>query len=46
MPESESNIIFYNTIDGKAPFALYAKNGKILLNPKRWRYFLSPRLPM
>ena len=32
MTESESNIIIYNTIDGKASVALYAKDGKIWLN--------------
>lgn len=35
MPESESNIIIYNTIDGKASVALYAKDGKIWLNQKQ-----------
>ena len=32
MPNTESNIIIYNTIDGKASVALYAKDGKIWLN--------------
>ena len=32
MSESESNIIIYNTLDGKAAVALYAKDGKIWLN--------------
>lgn len=32
MPDTESNIIIYNTIDGKASVALYAKDGKIWLN--------------
>ena len=35
MPESESNIIIYNPIDGKASVALYAKDGKIWLNQKQ-----------
>lgn len=35
MPESESNIIIYNTIDGKASVALYAKDGNIWLNQKQ-----------
>jgi len=35
MPESESNIIIYITIDGKASVALYAKDGKIWLNQKQ-----------
>lgn len=32
MPNSESNIIIYNTLDGKAAVALYAVDGKIWLN--------------
>lgn len=32
MPDTESNIIIYNTIDGKASVALYAKDGRIWLN--------------
>lgn len=32
MPDTESNIIIYNTIDCKASVALYAKDGKIWLN--------------
>ena len=32
MSDTESNIIIYNTIDGKASVALYAKDGKIWLN--------------
>lgn len=32
MPNTESNIIIYNSIDGKASVALYAKDGKIWLN--------------
>lgn len=32
MPNEQSNIIIYNTIDGKAAVALYAKDGKIWLN--------------
>ena len=35
MPDTESNIIIYNTIDGKASVALYAKDGKICLNQKQ-----------
>lgn len=30
--QNEQNIIIYNTIDGKAAVALYAKDGKIWLN--------------
>ena len=32
MPDTQSNIIIYNTLDGKASVALYAKDGKIWLN--------------
>ncbi len=32
---SQSNIIIYNTVDGKASVALYAKDGKIWLNQKQ-----------
>lgn len=35
MPNTESNIIIYNSIDGKASVALYAKDGKIWLNQKQ-----------
>jgi len=35
MSDTESNIIIYNTIDGKASVALYAKDGKIWLNQKQ-----------
>ena len=35
MPEQSSNIIIYNTIDGKASVALYAKDGKIWLNQQQ-----------
>ena len=31
-PNDQSNIIIYNTIDGKAAVALYAKDGRIWLN--------------
>lgn len=33
MPNQPSNIIIYNTADGKASVALYAKNGSIWLKP-------------
>ena len=35
IPNEQSNIIIYNTIDGKASVALYAKDGKIWLNQKQ-----------
>ena len=43
MPDTESNIIIYNTIDGKASVALYAKDGKIWLNQKQMAELLPPR---
>lgn len=33
--QNEQNIIIYNTIDGKASVALYAKDGKIWLNQQQ-----------
>ncbi|MDY6327532.1 MAG: virulence RhuM family protein [Bacteroidales bacterium] len=33
--DNQSNIIIYNTLDGKASVALYAKDGKIWLNQKQ-----------
>lgn len=35
MPNNESNIIIYNTPDGKASVALYTRDGKIWLNQKQ-----------
>ncbi|MBQ7550028.1 MAG: virulence RhuM family protein [Bacteroidales bacterium] len=35
IPNDQSNIIIYNTIDGKAAVALYAKDGKVWLNQKQ-----------
>ena len=35
MTEQTPNIIIYNTIDGKASVALYAKDGKIWLNQQQ-----------
>ena len=35
MTEQAPNIIIYNTIDGKASVALYAKDGKIWLNQQQ-----------
>ena len=40
MTNEQSNIIIYNTIEGKASVALYAKDGKIWLNQMQWlNYF-------
>lgn len=35
MTNQPSNIIIYNTIDGKASVALYARDGKIRLNQQQ-----------
>lgn len=35
MTNSSANIIIYNTIDGKASVALYARDGKIWLNQQQ-----------
>ena len=35
MPDKPSNIIIYNTADGKASVALYAREGKIWLNQQQ-----------
>ena len=35
MPNQPSNIIIYNTTDGKASVALYAKDGRIWLNQQQ-----------
>ena len=32
MNKNESNIIIYNTIDGKASVVLYARDGSVLMN--------------
>ena len=40
---SQSNIIIYNTVDGKASVALYAKDGKIWLNQKQMAELFPPQ---
>lgn len=45
MSEPESNIIIYNTIDGKASVALYAKDGKIWLNQKQLAELFATSIP-
>lgn len=35
LDDAQNNIIIYNTIDGKAVVALYARDGKIWLNQKQ-----------
>ena len=45
MPDTESNIIIYNTIDGKASVALYAKDGKIWLNQKQMAELFATSIP-
>lgn len=39
--DAQSNIIIYNTIDGKAAVALYARNGKIWFNQKQMADFFA-----
>ena len=45
MPNTESNIISYNSIDGKASVALYAKDGKIWLNQKQLAELFATSVP-
>lgn len=45
MHDTESNIIIYNTIDGKASVALYAKDGKIWLNQKQLAELFATSVP-
>jgi len=42
---SQSNIIIYNTIDGKASVALYAKDGKVWLNQKQMAELFATSVP-
>lgn len=41
MTNQSSNIIIYNTIDGKASVALYARDGKIWLNQQQMAELLG-----
>ena len=45
MADSHSNIIIYNTLDGKAAVALYAVDGKILLNQKQMAELFATSVP-
>lgn len=45
MKNTESNIIIYNSIDGKASVALYAKDGKIWLNQKQLAELFATSVP-
>ena len=45
IPNEQSNIIIYNTIDGKAAVALYAKDGKIWLNQKQLAELFATSVP-
>ena len=46
MPDTqETNIIIYNTLDGKAAVALYAKDGKIWLNQKQLAELFATSVP-
>lgn len=44
MPDTPSNIIIYNTLDGKASMSLYAVDGKIWLNQMQMaELFATPK---
>ena len=45
MTEQSPNIIIYNTIDGKASVALYAKDGKIWLNQQQMAELFATSKP-
>ena len=45
MTSDQSNIIIYNTIDGKAAVALYAVDGKIWLNQKQLAELFATSVP-
>ena len=45
MTEQAPNIIIYNTIDGKASVALYAKDGKIWLNQQQMAELFATSKP-
>lgn len=45
MTPEQNNIIIYNTIDGKAAVALYAKDGKIWLNQKQMAELFATSVP-
>ena len=43
--DAQSNIIIYNTIDGKAAVVLYAKDGRIWLNKKQMSELFATSVP-
>lgn len=45
IPNDQSNIIIYNTIDGKAAVALYAKDGRIWLSQKQMAELFATSVP-
>lgn len=45
LDDAQSNIIIYNTIDGKAAVALYARDGKIWLNQKQMAELFATSVP-
>lgn len=45
MTNEQSNIIIYNTLDGKAAVALYAVDGKIWLNQKQMAELFATSVP-
>ncbi len=42
---SQSSFIIYNTLDGKASVALYAKDGKVWLNQKQMAELFATSVP-
>lgn len=45
MQNNESNIIIYNTPDGKASVALYTRDGKVWLNQKQIAELFGTSVP-
>lgn len=41
MEQNESNIIIYNTIDGKASVVLYARDGSVCMNQNQFAEFFD-----
>ena len=45
MPSNESNIIIYNTLDGRASVALYAHDGSVWMNQARLAELFDTSVP-
>lgn len=45
MPNNESNIIIYNTIDGKASVVLYARDGSVWMNQNQLAELFDTSVP-